>query len=88
MRDCEINEKSAGCEKEAMPVAVAVGRNLHEAFVTLVTVNSGKKKAAEGSLGTQSILKLLPVNGKSAGKNACTVGKTSKTDTGTLLKVT
>lgn len=81
-----MNENSAGCEKETRPVADDT--NTHDASVTLATVNSGKKKAVDGSLGTQSMLKLLPVNGNSAGKNDFILGRTSRTDTGTFSKLT
>ncbi len=38
-----------------------VGRNTQVAFVTLGTVNSGKKNFVDKPLGTQSTLTLLPV---------------------------
>jgi hypothetical protein len=86
MIDREIKINWAGCVKEVKP-AVA-GKNTQDVFVTLSTVNSGKKKAVDGADGSQSMLKLLPVNGKSEGENAFTVGETSRTETATSSKVT
>ena len=66
--DCEIDEIKAGCEKETIPVDQ--GKKMHDAFVMLVTVYSGKKNDVEGGLGIQSTLRLLPVNGTSSDDNA------------------
>jgi hypothetical protein len=85
MRVLEMRKNWAGCEKEVKPTVA--GRNTHEALVTLAAVNSGKKNTVEGEDGTQLRLKLLPVNGKSSGEKACTVGKTSTTETATSTMV-
>jgi hypothetical protein len=79
MSDWDMKAKYAGREKFAKPGEV--GRNTHTVWVTLGTVNNGKKKTVAGTLGTQSTLMLLPVNGTSADENALTWGATSRTAT-------
>ena len=76
--------KYARCEKDDNPEVD--GRNVHDAFVTFVAVNSGTKKVVAGGMGTQSKLMLLPVKDTLGEENACMIGDTSETDTATSLK--
>jgi hypothetical protein len=85
MSDGEIKEKEAGCEKEVK--SDAEGRNTHEVFVTLGTVNKGKKNTADGALGTQSTLMLLPVNATSGDENDFMLSETSRIETAVSSKV-
>ena len=86
MRDRDTKEMSAGCENDT--TLLVEGRNTHDALVALATVNSGRKKLTDGTLGAQSTLKLLPVNGKSDDENSWIKGATSRTETATSSKVT
>jgi hypothetical protein len=54
----------------------------------LDTVNSGKKKLTDGTIGVQSMLTLLPVNGESEDEIDCMKGATSRTETATSSNVT
>ena len=63
-------------------------KKIHEVFVTLSAVKSGKKKNFDGMIGTQSMLMLLPINDKLSDDSACIVGKTSSTETAISSKVT
>ena len=77
----EIRAKSAGCENGDKPGDA--GKNTQDAFVTLGMVNRGRKKVADGPLGTQSMLTIPPVNGTSANEKPSTTGATSRTATST-----
>jgi hypothetical protein len=59
MRDPAIEANLAGCASGDRPAEV--GKNMQVAFVTLGTVNRGKKNFVDKPLGTQSTLTLLPV---------------------------
>ncbi len=76
--------KCTGCENEIKPAAV--GKNTHDAFVTLDAVNNGKKKLVAGGIGTQSKPIVLPENETLGDVNDCMIGETSNTETSTSLK--
>ena len=69
----------AGCEKEETPDAA--GRNVHDALVMLVVVNIGMKKLVAGSMGTQSMPTVLPINDTMGDEKARMTGEKSSTVT-------
>jgi hypothetical protein len=88
MSDSVTETNWAGCEKEEMPDAA--GRNVHDALVMLVVVTIGIKKLVAGSMGTQSMPTVLPINDTLGDENARMTGEKSNTVTAcgnTMLKI-
>ena len=84
MIDEEMRVISASCENDARPL---LERKTHEEFVTLGTVNNGRKNFVNGArTGSQSTVITPPVNGTSGDDKAAITGETSSTETAKLSK--